>query len=195
MSLAFERFAKEATSMNERPLFYLWGAQLGFVLPDIVFVTCLEQFQNAPSKAKSQVIHEWLLDADTKKAAQFNWGAMNLQSDGTKPFEKKISYIKEASQYYINRKTWIGKLRTERQSQLANHPSPSMYDMLLSFALMNIETDSNSLPFKSFTPDKVDRSEGYVIQGLKSLELLEKDFRKAGFNTAKMGFRLPFRFR
>lgn len=195
MALAFERFAKEATSINERPLFYLWGAQLGFILPDIVFVTCLEQFQQAPSKAKSQVIYEWLLDPDTKKATQFNWGSMNLQSDGTGGFRNKIDYINEASKYYISRKTWVGKLRNDRQSQLGNHPSPSMYNLILNFALMNIETDSGSIPFRTFTPDKVDRSESYVIKGLKSLELLEKDFRKAGFNTAKMGFRLPFRFR
>lgn len=195
MALAFERFSKEATSINERPLFYLWGAQLGFILPDIVFVTCLEQFQQAPSKAKSQAIYEWLLDPDTKKAAQFNWGSMNLQSDGTSGFRKKIDYINESSRYYISRKTWVGKLRNERQSQLGNHPSSTMYDLILNFALMNIETDSSSIPFRTFTPDMVDRSQGYVIQGLKSLELLERDFRKAGFNTAKMGFRLPFKFK
>ncbi|MGF7173770.1 hypothetical protein [Azospirillum doebereinerae] len=198
-ALSFARYRKEAKSLNDRPVFLMWGAFAG-VSAETVLITCSEQFQQAPSKAKSQVIYDWLVNQDNKKASRYGWGAINLQADGIQDIPSvntAVNKIYEDSKYYAARKTWIGKLRNQLDNTLGNIPAPDMYDPILEIAIKaaySSSTGDNS--FSMFKLEKINpREQAGMVNRLKAMELLEKEFRKAGFNTAKMGFRLPFRFR
>ncbi|CAO3426656.1 hypothetical protein [Azospirillum endophyticum] len=197
--LPMARYSIASKSLEDRPKFLMWATKVG-ICAEAVFITCLEQFQQAPSKAKAQTIYEWLLHQDMQKAQKCGWAAVGLQADRAQDNEKRkaaLSNMREASKYYIARKTWIGKLRTQADSSLGNVPSPTMYDFILTFAVQNAESESmGSNAFSTFKFETLDVNDTPGMIGrLKAMELLEGEFRKAGFNTARMGFRLPFRFR
>jgi len=177
----------------------MWGVYAG-ISAEAVFISCLEQFQQAPSKAKSQVIYEWLLNQDTKKASKYSWGAVGLQADSVQDNADNVAIVNKIyddSKYYISRKTWLGKLRNQADGALGNVPAPNMYDFVLDFAITNAQSrNMGDYSLSMFKLDKISiRSADGMVKRLKAMELLEGEFRKAGFNTAKIGFRLPFRFR
>lgn len=198
-ALPMARYRMASKSLNDRPIFLMWAVQAA-VSAEAVFITCLEQFQDAPSKAKSQVMYEWLLDQDTQKAKRYSWGAVGLQADGVQDNEDSIANLdrmRNEAQYFMARKTWIGKLRNQIDGSLGNTPRRDMYDFVMEVAIRNAQSSSmGSNSFSSFKLETLNlKSIDGMVERLKGMELLERDFRKAGFNTAKMGFRLPFRFR
>ncbi|MBK1838742.1 hypothetical protein JHL17_15085 [Azospirillum sp. YIM B02556] len=192
VSYDFNRLLNANLSLNERPMVLMWAAVSGGAA-EAVFLTCLEQFKQSPSKAKVKVIHEWLLDQDSTKG-DGHWGPMNLEADGVSNTTKaSATTIAAASTYYIGRKSWWGKKSSTLNAALGNNPAPNMFDVLVEPAATALGTVQPW--FGSWSLSKVDRKDSIVVNRLKGMEYMNNAFMSAGFNTAAMGVRLPFKFR
>ncbi len=199
MSYDFSRLLDSKLSMNERPLVMMWSISAGGAA-EAVFLTCLEQFKQSPSKAKVKAIFEWLVDqgdASTKSGwgkGDGHWGSMNLESDGVSNSVKQAAAtISANSKYYIARKSWWGKRSAALHGNLGNSPAPNMFDGLIGQAVSALNTVTPS--FGGWTIDKLDRQDSYIVSRLKGMEYMNNAFQTAGFNTAAIGIRLPFKFR
>lgn len=199
MPYEFSRLLDSKLSMNERPLVMLWSVGTGGAA-EAVFLTCLEQYKQSPSKAKVKAIFEWLVDQGdpTQKAGwgkgDGHWGSMNLESDGvSKAVKFAANTITADSKYYIARKSWWGKRSAILQGTLGNSPAPGMFDELIEHSITVLKRVQPS--FGGWTIDQLDRKDSMIINRLKGMEYMNNAFQSAGFNTAAIGIRLPFKFR
>lgn len=192
MPYDFKRLVDSKLSLNERPMVMMWAAVSGGAA-EAVFLTCLEQYRQSPTKAKVKVIHEWLIDQDSSKGGGC-WGPMNLQADGLSNTAKATAAtIGTASTYYIGRKTWWGKRNSTFNAALGNTPAPNMFDPMVETAATALATVQPW--FSGWSLSQINMKESYVVSSLKGMEYMNNAFTSAGFNTAAMGIRLPFRFR
>ncbi|CAO3414413.1 hypothetical protein [Azospirillum doebereinerae] len=123
-----------------------------------------------------------------------HWGPMNLESDGVSRSVKAASNdIAAHSKYYMQRKTWWGKRHSGVDATLGNNPSPTMFDGLIQQAVTALSTVQPS--FGGWTIDQLDRKDPHIVSRLKGMEYMNNAFQSAGFNTAAIGVRLPFKFR
>jgi hypothetical protein len=188
----FKKLVDSKLSLNERPMVMMWAAVSGGAA-EAVFLTCLEQFKQSPSKAKVKVMHEWLIDQNSTKG-DGHWGPMNLESDGVSNSTKtSAANISTASAYYIGRKSWWAKRSATLSAALGNTPAPNMFDTLVEPVATALGTVQPW--YSGWTLSQLDRKDCYVINRLKGMEYMNNAFMSAGFNTAAMGIRLPFKFR
>ena len=192
MAYDFKRLLDAKLSLNERPMVMMWAAISGGAA-EAVFLTCLEQYRQSPSKAKVKVMQEWLIEQNASKGSGY-WGPMNLESDGVSNTTKaSAANISAASTYYIGRKSWWGKRNSTFNAALGNTPAPNMFDPLVESAATALGTVEPR--FNNWSLSRMDMKDSYVINCLKGMEYMNNAVTSAGFNTAAMGIRLPFKFR
>ncbi|CAO3428023.1 hypothetical protein [Azospirillum doebereinerae] len=194
LSYDFLRLLDSKKSMSERPLVLLWTASAG-ATAEFIFLTCLEQYKNSPSKAKAKVMFDWLVDQDpNKKMGDGYWMQMNIESDGASDQSKAVVIgIGGVTQYYNARKTWWGKRTATFNPNLGNTPAPDLFDGLIEQARVGLGLAKP--PYSNWRPESFDFNGIGIPGNLKGIEYMSNAFRSAGFNTALMGVRLPFKFR